>query len=366
MVVVADGEHRGRNLAYEVTEHSAHVPLRLGNLAPGDVVEREAVTRHLARRAVLALPEGGVRRVLRTERLQLLHVGIALLRRVLIAVVDETPEQPDVLAECLVAVLVQFRVGAADRQPRNARVRDVLADNPGGSDVERRDGVGLVAAHGVRVVLERFVPADVRLVPHQPVAHPAGEMARQRVDPAIPRRKALFAVRETRGQVVSAAALVDGIAVIGLKDRVHPMSQREIHRLVKPREVVFSLLLLALGPSPLQADGTDSKLRQVILVGRELREVPVEDLAADHPLVVHGVGTGSRDKRAHAPKLRRVLARRDVKRRHMKTSDKGRYRENHILVHKIHNLFDEDCRADRLVIGQVADERETVERTGIW
>ena len=35
--------------------------------------------------------------------------------------VDEAPEKADVLAECLVAVLVHLWVGAGDRQPRDVR-----------------------------------------------------------------------------------------------------------------------------------------------------------------------------------------------------------------------------------------------------
>ena len=96
----------------------------------------------------------------------------------------------------------------------------------------------------------------------------------------------------------------ESIAVVGLEDRVQSVGEREIHGFVEPREVVHALHLLALRPPALQADGADAQTRQVVLVGREAREVAVEDLAADHPLVVVRVGLGTRHERSRACELR--------------------------------------------------------------
>ncbi len=88
-----------------------------------------------------------------------------------------------------------------------------------------------------------------------------------------------------------------------------PVGEREIDGLVEPREVVHALDLLALRPPALQADGADAQARQVVLVGREAREVAVEDLAADHPLVVVRIGLGTRHERPSAFEFRVAVAR---------------------------------------------------------
>ena len=303
MEVVADGEDGGRNLAHIVAEHPAHVPLRLRDLAPRDAVEREPVARHLARRAVLALPHPRVRRVLRAEPLELLHVAVALLRRRHVAVVDEAPEELDVVPERLVARLVEFGSGRAERETRETRVGDVLPNDPGGADVERRDRLGLL--HG-RSVHGR----NVRFVPHEPVAHASLEVLREGVHPAVPRGQRLLGSREAAGKIVPAAACVDRVAVIRFQHGVQPVRKCEVDALVKPREIVFALHLLALRPAALQADGTDAELRQVVLVGRELREVAVEQFAPDHPLVVFRVGRRARHKRPHHGHLQAGRSRR--------------------------------------------------------
>ena len=94
-------------------------------------------------------------------------------------------------------------------------------------------------------------------------------------------------VRED-GRIEGYSALsVERIAIAQAHPRLHALSPQAVHDPVEPFEVIYPLLLLAAGPSGLNAGIACAKFSVEVLDRIEVRIIPVQTFAADGPAGLH-------------------------------------------------------------------------------
>ena len=233
--------------------------------------------------AILALPQLRVRKEPVQHPADLGDIVVALLRRVRVPVVDNPREEVLVGAHLAYALLDLLRYAAAERKRADPGVGYVAPDD------SRRP-------HVIRDDLRRRA---VWLVPHRPVAHPALEVLRERVDPVVPPAQLLRGRRELRPEVESALVVVS-VAVLRAEVAGYPVLRGGVHNVVQPGEVVDTLDLLALLPTAHQADYLDAEWREKAAVVVEVYKVAVTAFAAEGPVRGSNLVRRSRAQRSRS------------------------------------------------------------------